>query len=376
MRHLLCGLFLTLAILPRAVAVETGEYTIQPEDVLTVSVDGHDDLQREVVVLNDGHFDYPMAGRVDVAGKTPRQAAAALSVALKGQIVDPDVTVSVRQPALRRVYVSGLVGKAGSYDLKPGWRVSHLLAEAGGFTGRIESAKATVVRGDESLPVDLKAVLDAVQRDADIPLKAGDLLQVQPDTNLVHIVGQVRSPGDYQVVRGLGVLEALALAGGANPTAALTRAQILRERKMIPLDLHGLLVDGKSDGNVELLPGDTLVVPANESRIAVLGGVQQPGYFDLPDGKSVTVVDALGLAHGANRRAKLNNVSLIRMEGGKQVVKALDVRRFLKRGDTSQNPAVEPGDVVYVTDGSGVEPGTVLSAIASFVSPLLYGAVR
>lgn len=376
MRYLICGLLLLLASLPSVAVAETGEYTIQPEDVLTISVDGHDDLQRDVVVLSDGHFDYPMAGRVDVAGKTPQQAAAVLSAALKAQIVDPEVTVSVRQPSLRRVYVSGLVAKSGSYDLKPGWRVSHLLAEAGGFTGRIESAKATIVRGDQSLPVDLKAVIESSNRDADIPLKAGDLLQVQPDTNLVHILGQVRSPGDYQVGRGLGALEAMALAGGANPTAALSRAQLLRDRKMIPLDLRAAMEDGKSGGNVPLLPGDTLVVPANESRIAVLGGVQQPGYFDLPDGKAITVVDALSLAHGANRRAKLNNVSLIRLEGGKQVVKALDIRRFLKQGDASQNPAVEPGDVVYVTDGSSMEPGNVLSVIASFVSPLLYRGVR
>ncbi|HEY3265347.1 MAG TPA: polysaccharide biosynthesis/export family protein [Armatimonadota bacterium] len=376
MRYLLCALLLSVAVSASTPAAEKAEYTIQPEDVLTVSVDGHEDLQRDVVVLNDGHFDYPMAGRVDVAGKTPEQAAALITAALKAQIVDPDVTVSVRTPSLRRVYVSGLVGKPGSYDLKPGWRVSHLLAEAGGFTGRIESAKATVVRGDQSIPVDLKAVIGADQRDADIALQPGDLLQVQPDTNLVHIVGQVRSPGDYQLGPGLGVLEAVAMAGGANPTAALSRAQLLRVRQVIPVDLHALLVEGKSDGNVVLLPGDTLVVPANESRIAVLGGVQQPGYFDLPDGKPVTVVDALGLAHGANRRARLNNVSLIRMEGGKQIVKALDIRRFLKEGDVSQNPAVLPGDVVYVTDGSGMEPGNVLTAIASFVSPLLYGAVR
>ena len=233
-----------------------------------------------------------------------------------------------------------------------------------------------MVRGDQSLPVDLKAVIGSDNREADIALKPGDLLQVQPDTNLVHIVGQVRSPGDYQLGQGLGVLEAMALAGGANPTAALTRGQLLRARKVIPVNLHALLVEGKSEGNLPLEPGDTLVVPANESRIAVLGGVQQPGYFDLPDGKAVTVVDALGLAHGANRRARLNSVSLIRMEGGKQVVKTLDVRRFLKQGDVTQNPTVQPADVVYVTDGSGLEPGNVLSAIASFVSPLLYGAVR
>lgn len=370
MRSIIIGAALALAFAGNVRAAEP--YILSPEDVLTVTVYGHEDLTREVVVLTDGQFSYPIVGRVTATGQTTDDVAAAITKGLDKELNNPNVSVSVKQPAMRRVYASGLVAKAGSFDLKPGWRVSHLIAEAGGITAKPELVKGTITRGNDVLQLDLAAVETASNRDADTVLMAGDLLQIQPDTNLIHVVGQAKNPGDYQLKTKLGVLEALALAGGANDKAALSRAQILRGTQIVPVDLREMLTDGKMAGNLEMQPGDTLVIPANEARIAVLGGVQQPGYYDLPDGKGTTIADALGLAKGANKRAHLENVALVRTVDGKQVVSKIDLHRFLKKGDLSQNPGVSAGDVVYVTDGGNIEPNNILSALTSLASPLVY----
>jgi polysaccharide export outer membrane protein len=352
-------------------------YLVQPEDALTVSVYGHDELARDVVVLRDGDFNYPIVGRVQAAGKSPEAVAGAIADGLGRELVDPHVTVSVKQPAMRRVYVSGLVAKAGSYDLKPGWRVSHLLAEAGGLTTKPELAKAVIVRGGATMAVRLQDVLTSSDRAADVALLPGDLLQVQPDTNLVHVAGQVKTPGDYQVKNDLGVLEAVAMAGGATDGAALTRAQVIRGGEVLKVDLHRLLVEGKTDGNLTLQPGDTLVIPANDARVAVLGGVGQPGYYDLPDGKPVTIADALGMAKGPIKHAKMGEVALVRVVDGKQVVSTLNFSRFLKEGDLSQNPNVASGDVIYVADGEkDIKGSNILSALLSLASPLVYAVMR
>jgi len=267
---------LFLAAVSSLPAVCAEPYQVQPEDVLTISVYGHPDLARDVMELADGQFSFPIVGRVTASGLTPDVIAARIARGLAREVADPQVTVSVKQPAMRRVYASGLVGKAGSYDLKPGWRVSHLIAEAGGLTGKPELARAVIVRGSETIEVDPVAVMDGRDREADPLLQSGDLLQVQADTSLVHIVGQVKNPGDFQVKSALGVLEAVAMAGGTSENAALTRAQIIRGSQVMKVDLYALLVEGKTEGNVALQAGDTLVVPANEAKIAVLGAVAQP----------------------------------------------------------------------------------------------------
>jgi protein involved in polysaccharide export with SLBB domain len=69
------------------------------------------------------------------------------------------------------------------------------------------------------------------------------------------------------------------------------------------VDLHEIIANGDSPGNVEIKPDDTLLIPANRTRIAILGGIQQPGYYDLRDGKALTFADAVSMAHSANKRA-------------------------------------------------------------------------
>ncbi|HEY3267802.1 MAG TPA: SLBB domain-containing protein [Armatimonadota bacterium] len=380
--------FIPLAVATALVMACAGRaaenYVIQPEDILTVTVYGHADLSQQVTVLDDGRFQYPLVGKVNAGGKSPDQVADAIAKGLIGELNAPQVTVAVRQPALRRVYVSGLVAKPGSYDLKPGWRVSHLIAEAGGLAGSLdgrgtsmttlkpEMARGTIVRGSDTLAVDLDRAVAKSDMMADTPLEPGDLLQVQANANLIHIVGQVRTPGDYQLKDKLGALEAIAAAGGATDKAALSRTQIIRGAEVLPVDLYALLVQGKTDGNVMVLAGDTLVVPANENRIAVLGGVQSPGYYDMPDGKPLTVAEAIGLAKGAKQRARTAEVALVREVNGKQVVSKLNFQRFLNKGDLTQNPAVAPGDVVYVPDGSTVDKGLVaINSAATIASGVL-----
>jgi len=375
MRLRLMYVFALLAALSAPCLAEE-KLILQPEDVLTIAVYGHDDMGRDVVVLRDGSITLPIAGRIEAAGKTAEQVAAAVEQSLLSELRAPKVTVAVKQPAMRRVYVSGLVVRAGSYDLKPSWRVSHLLAEAGGVQGKPDLVKGSLIRDATVIPVDIPAISAATNLSADILLQPGDLLQVQPDTSLVHIAGQVRTPGDYQVKSRLGVLEAVSMAGGVTEQAALTRAHIVRQSRVIPVDLRALLVEGKSEMNIEIEPGDTLVIPVNEARVAVLGGVQSPGYFPLPDGKDVTMADAIGMAHGPNRNAKLHEVALIRIAGGTQTMSEVDFNRFLKKGDLSQNPKVQPGDVIYVTDGTRIEKSQVLSALTGLVSPLLFGLFR
>ncbi|HEY3268691.1 MAG TPA: SLBB domain-containing protein [Armatimonadota bacterium] len=370
------------AFLPSLLAVllvSTGHastYGIRQDDVLTISVYGHDELTRDVAVLDDGAFTFPIAGNISAVGKTTDDVAAEVARRLETDMNSPRVTVSVKQSTRQRVYISGSVAKSGSYELKPGWRVSNVIAEAGGLTTRPDLARTTVVRGQNTLDVNLNAVFVNNIRDSDEVLQPDDLVQIAPDTNVVHIIGQARNPGDYQLKNHFGVLEALAVCGGVTERAALSRAQIMRGSVAIPVDIKRAMADASAKENVELKSGDTLIIPANESRIAVLGAVARSGYFDLPDASTVRLADALGLAEGTNRQAKLREVVVVRTVNGQQVLTKLDFQRFLKNGDKTQNPEIQPGDVIYVRGNERIEKGNIISAIATLASPLMYGLVR
>lgn len=83
--------------------------------------------------------------------------------------------------------------------------------------------------------------------------------------NHVYVIGKVQRPGEFIFARPLDVMQALSLAGGATPYAALNDIVILRRENGAERVLrfrYGDIVRGKSlEQNVVLESGDTVVVP-------------------------------------------------------------------------------------------------------------------
>ena len=83
--------------------------------------------------------------------------------------------------------------------------------------------------------------------------------------NHVYVIGKVSRPGEFPFSRPLDVMQALSLAGGATPYAALNDIVILRRDNGIQRALpfrYGDIARGRNLAqNVILASGDTVVVP-------------------------------------------------------------------------------------------------------------------
>jgi len=81
----------------------------------------------------------------------------------------------------------------------------------------------------------------------------------------VFVVGKVQRPGAYPFVRPIDVMQALSLAGGGTPYAALNGIVILRRENGLQQAIHFRYSDvarGKDlSQNILLRSGDTVVVP-------------------------------------------------------------------------------------------------------------------
>jgi polysaccharide export outer membrane protein len=81
-----------------------------------------------------------------------------------------------------------------------------------------------------------------------------------------NIVGAVLRPGSYSMAEKLTVLDAIAIGGGFQDFAKVKKIYVLRRNAngsevMLPFDYKAVIKGRKSDQNVELKPGDTVVVP-------------------------------------------------------------------------------------------------------------------
>jgi polysaccharide biosynthesis/export protein len=125
----------------------------------------------------------------------------------------------------------------------------------------------------------------------------------------VTVLGEVNKPGIYPDIGDHKLYEIVSQAGGFS-TAAARKVSIIRRGMEQPLQftLPRNLGDDTTN-NVDILPGDTVIVP-RAPIIYVVGDVGRPSGL-LIDNGSLTVLQAIALAGGPNRTAKLNGVRIV-----------------------------------------------------------------
>ncbi len=91
------------------------------------------------------------------------------------------------------------------------------------------------------------------------------------------------------------------------------------------------------------------VTSFSKRRFTVLGEVQKPGSYDMPDQVEVTVLQAIGMAGGYTRIANPGKVTLMRNQDGNQQTFALNAKRMAS-GSAESEFMVRPGDVITVAE--------------------------
>jgi polysaccharide export outer membrane protein len=89
------------------------------------------------------------------------------------------------------------------------------------------------------------------------------------------------------------------------------------------------------------------VVEYAKHVFTVLGQVQRPGSYDLPDRDTLTLIQAIGMAGGYTRIADPGKITLKRTEEGKESIQHLNAKK-MAGGSTESAFAVHSGDIITV----------------------------
>src|SRR5260221_10946383 len=94
-------------------------YFVGPFDKLTIDVFGMPELtQRDVQVDAAGRISFPLAGVVEVSGKTPGEIEALLARQMRANFVrEPQVTVNLKETVSQILTIEGQVNKPGAYPV-------------------------------------------------------------------------------------------------------------------------------------------------------------------------------------------------------------------------------------------------------------------
>ena len=154
---------------------------IEKSDLIIVAVFDELKLSGEYRVQASGSIHYPLLGDVDVAGKTTAEVASSLKQKLgEDYLVNPEVTVLVKQYRLRTVTVIGKVMKPGPVLLPDEERMDIIqaIAQAGGFQPTANENRIAFSRGGKTVSYKFKQLRAIKTEEKKVWLEPGDVIDV------------------------------------------------------------------------------------------------------------------------------------------------------------------------------------------------------
>jgi polysaccharide export outer membrane protein len=252
---------------------------ISAGDLLRISVFDVKDFDIDARVSARGDVSLPLVGDVLLAGLTPDEAQAVIARRLVtgNFILEPQVSVFVKEYAAQGVSVLGEVEKPGIYPLLGSHGLFDVLSMAGGATPKSGPTVTITHRSRPNDPVQVKLVDVGQSSNANSKILPGDTVFVSK-AGLVYVVGDVKNPSAVVIENDseMTVLKAIAIAGGVNPTAALNSAKLIRRTsngpEETPLSLKKILAAKGTD--LKLQPEDIIFVPNSAAKSAGRRGIE------------------------------------------------------------------------------------------------------
>ena len=170
------------AALAQGASAPREPYTINPGDLLEISVWKEPDLQREVLVRPDGAFSFPLSGDVVAVDRTVEAVRQELADRLSTFIPDLVVTVTVAEINGNKIYVIGQVNSPGQFVVNPRVDVIQALAIAGGMTPFAESNDIKILRRRNGAQAILRFryndIIKGLNLEQNVLLEVGDVVLV------------------------------------------------------------------------------------------------------------------------------------------------------------------------------------------------------
>lgn len=194
----------------------------------------------------------------------------------------------------------------------------------------------------------------------------------QSHSQSANILGEVAKPGAYPVIGQPSLLDMISAAGGFTERAGKSVSIIRRgqQDKPIIVPIKRNLTEAAKD-NVVIRPGDLIVV-RKADVIYVVGDVGRPAGF-LMDSGQMTVLQAIALAGGTTRTAKLSGAKIIRKGPSGSFETPVHLQKVLQA--KAPDPQLQAEDILFVpssqakiiagrTMDAAIQAATALTIIA------------
>lgn len=263
------------------------------------------------------------------------------------------------------IYLQGHVLRPGRYSYKQGMKLTDLISSYGDLLPEPAPHYAEIIRlnaPDFHPSVESFDIAAALANPASAPvLKPLDTVRIFSRYDFerppeVWIGGEVRAPGQYRTSGQAHLRDAVYLAGGITPDAALDSAQLFRTQadgtmRILSVDLREALAGNPLD-NILVQPRDRLLIHRNLAKVDaptvnITGEVAKPGRYPLTS--NMHVDDLVRVAGGLKRSAFADSADLTRFAASSTSDERVEVKLSAAlSGNANEDIPLRNGDVLAV----------------------------
>lgn len=256
--------------------VPAGSYKLDTLDVIDIEFILDRELDRQVVIRPDGMITLPGIGDIKAVGLTPEELARVVedrlrqSNILRNGSIDPKfkgyklVTVSVAQfyQKIKRLVESLTTltsGQVVQVTVKPDGTID------------LPLLKERILAAGNTVP-DVERTVNKLYRMGELKNVVASLALVSAKSRKVYILGEVNTPGAYEIRQPISAIQAIALAGGHKGDTADLTSVILVSKDVYGkpigrrLDIKKILDVGDMSSGILVKPYDVIYVPKTYIR--------------------------------------------------------------------------------------------------------------
>ena len=242
--------------------------------------------------------------------------------------------LSIDLPSLQQAAKVSEDGK-----VRPGYRVYSSGKVFLPLVGGVQVAGLTVDGAKEKLQGEYKKFI----RNPTVNIEIAEF-KSQP----VYFLGKLANPGVQYLDRPVTLIQGFALVGGIDPAADLRGARLVRNNRIVPVDIYQLMYNSDLRHNVQLRPNDTVYIPGSDQQsVFLFGALEKQGQLSMQNGR-LSLLQALTMSGlGAESLHDQHQIRIVRSNtptSGELMV--VDISQMLT-GQSLDLP-LQNGDIIYV----------------------------
>jgi protein involved in polysaccharide export with SLBB domain len=268
-----------------------------------------------------------------------------------------------------KVTLTGEVNFPGSYTVSSLATAFNALYLAGGPNRNGSFRNIRIIRNNKVIrTLDLYDFLLRADQKDNIHLNDQDIIRVGDYENRVELIGEVKRPYIYEMVKGESFKDLLRYAGGFTEKAYTytinVRRNTSREIKLLNISQEEVETFLPSNGDVYTVG---TIIERYENRVEVQGAVFRPGNYAIESGLS-TVKELIKKSEGLREDAFLNRATLTRRkENYDPEILPIDLGKIL-RGEQADIP-LQREDVLQVFSIGNLREKRIVNIVGEVNAP-------